>query len=177
MSVVDFTRDADIRSLPSDWETLADAGRALAEANDRNRWRIGDLARQVETVYGDASLDTYASEINIFARTLRLYRQVSAFYPENGTRIQYPTLSWSHYRMAMRLGDEDSALAMLADAVDNNWSARDLTDALNVALGKPPVKRPIVEAAVIATEHGLHVADAALLPGERYQIKVYSHAD
>lgn len=166
-------QDIDLRALPSDWEMLADAGRVLAEANDRNRWLLGDLARRVETVYGDKSLDKYASEINLYARTLRAYRHVSAFYPEFGTRGHFPNLAWSHFRECARLGDPDAALAMLEQCSANNWTTRELTDALNAALGRPPVKRPILETEVVASAAGIVVTDAVLLPGERYQIKVY----
>lgn len=167
--------DFDVWDIPDDWEALADAGRDLADANDRNRWVLGDLALRVETRYGEDAIGQYASEIKVFERTLRTYRQVSAFY-ENGTRVQYPALSWSHYRMAVRLKDVDAAMALLAEAQDNNWSSRDLTDALNLSLGKPPVRRALL-IETFTYEGGLFTPtlddpDTLLIEGQRYEVTV-----
>lgn len=169
--------DDPVDLLPSEWESLEDVGRALAEANDRNRWLLGDVARKVETHYGYDALGDFASKIKVFAKTLYSYRQVSAFYPQNSMRQEFPVLSWYHYRMALRLGDVDSALKLLAKAQDENWSSRDLTDAVNVALGKPPVRRPLIDGVQTAHDGRLVIADALLEDGRAYTVKVYEVAE
>lgn len=168
--------DFDLHDADADYESLVAAGQAVTDAHDRNRWAIGDLAMRVEKRYGDGMLEDYASKLKLFPRVLRLYRQIADFYPaENGIRELFPALSWSHYRMCVRLKDLDSACAMLAQASDNNWSARDLTDAINVAIGKPPPRRPVLEVTAIASERGVCVDDALLVPGVAYQVRIYSH--
>lgn len=172
--MLDTVQDFDPAAISDDWEILADAGRALAEQNDLNRWVLGDLAGRVEKRYGDDALGSYASEIRVFERTLRVYRQVSSFYPvENGIRVAFPALSWSHYRLCVRLGDLDSAEQMLADASDHNWSARDLTDAIHVALGKPPVNRPLLIETIVADAGALAVVSDTLERDVAYIVKVY----
>lgn len=163
-------------ALPDDWESLVNEGIDARESGDRKRWRLGDIACKVEKRYGEDALGTFAGEIKVIPRTLRMYRQVAAFYPaESGTRELFPNLSYTDYRDCLRMGDLEAALDMLNTCSANNWTTRDLTDALNAALGRPPVRRPILEAEVTATEDGLRVDDALLLPGVTYTIKVYTN--
>ena len=169
---MDTLTTIDPAAISDDWEDLTSAGRELTEQNDRNRWALGDLAGRCTARYGEDSLTDFASDIRIFYQTVYSYRQVSAFYPSS-TRIEFPALSWSHYRMCVRLGDLGAALQMLGQASDLNWSARDLTDAINVTLGKPPVNRPLLVQTVVAEGGALAVVDDLLERDVTYLVKVY----
>lgn len=178
MQIIDSLTDFDVWQIPGDLESLGNAGEALAQANDRNRWKLGDLAERVTTRYGDDEFGKFASRIKVFYKTLYDYRQVSRFYPEFSARMEYPNLSWSHYRMCTRLKDYDAAMAMLNEASARDWSAAQLTDALNQAMGRPPVNRPLVVETVEALDYedgnGVQVVSEAIERGRRYLVKVYA---
>lgn len=175
-SVTETQTERQAADLPDDWDSLVSIGQSAREGMDGWRWLLGDIAGTVETRYGTDALGSYAGEVNIIPRTLRSYRTVASFYP-SGTRGHFPNLTWSHYRDAARLGELESALDLLERASADNWTWRDLTDALNVALGRPAVRRALLETEVVATDDGLRVNDALLVPGARYAVKVYSHAE
>lgn len=174
--VVDALTDFDVWQIPDDLESLGNAGEALAQANDRNRWKLGDLAQRVTARYGDDEFGKFASRIKVFYKTLYDYRQVSTFYAELSARAEFPNLSWSHYRTCMRLRDLDAAMSMLGDASANDWSAAQLTDALNTALGRPPVQRAILVDTFTAST-GIVVRGDVLEDGKRYLVKVYAAAE
>lgn len=112
--------------IADDWETLADVGRFIAHEQDKDRWAMGDLARRVEKRYGESSLKKYATEIGLASsKTLTDYRRVSAFYAPS-LRSEYPALSWSHFREAIRLGDIEQAMAKLEQAEANSWPVAEL---------------------------------------------------
>jgi hypothetical protein len=128
---MDFT----IEQVPDDWEALADAGREVMQHMDTGRWLAGDLALRVEKKYGTDALGKYAADIGIASKnTLKKYRQVSARY-EKGTRGAFPALSWTHFRDAMRAGDD--AEVFLVQAQDNGWPVAELTRQIAAAIGKP----------------------------------------
>lgn len=131
MAVIDFTVD----QVPDDWEALADAGREVMRNMDTGRWLAGDLALRVEKKYGTDALGKYATDIGIASRdTLKRYRQVSARY-EKGTRGTFPALSWTHFRDAMRAGDD--AELWLVQAQDNGWPSVEMARQIAAAIGKP----------------------------------------
>jgi hypothetical protein len=170
----DARQDIDIDAVPTDWEALADAGRSIARSNDNGRWALGDLTEIVARHYTDQSLESYASEVQVHYKTLLSYRTVAAFYPQS-TRGEFPALSWNHYKACARLKDLALALDMLEQAEGQNWSSRQLTDAINVALGRPPVRRPIVDLVVTADDGSLRVDDGKLIEGASYVVKVYAN--
>lgn len=122
---IDLAPTLDLDGLPDDWETLADTGRMIREQQDRDRWLLGDLAEKVHKVYGENSLAKFAGDIQVPTKTLRDYHRVSRFYP-SAARAEFPALSWSHYRLAIRAGDLDKAMTRLEQAEGNNWPVAEL---------------------------------------------------
>lgn len=116
----------DWESLTDDWESLTAIGQLIRQQQDGHRWLLGDLAAKVERAYGDKSLEKFSSDIGIDrVKTLRDYHRVARFYP-SAARAEFPALSWSHYREAMRSGDVDKAMAKLEEAEGNNWPVAEL---------------------------------------------------
>lgn len=117
------------------WESMVDVGITLAQAQDRNRWAMGDLAQRAERSYGDGSLSKLAYAINLRAKTFYEYHRVYAFYGEsNSTHVE--NVTWSHHREAMRLGDLDKALWALNKASDKDWRVEKFNAVLSRYLGK-----------------------------------------
>jgi hypothetical protein len=125
----------DIDALPVDWEALTSAGRAMTEAADRQRWQLGDLANKVTRVYGSESLKTFAGEINIpNHKTLWDYSRVAARF-EKSVRNEFPALSFTHFRTAIRA--KDDAELFLVQAQDNGWPVAELARQIAAAIGRP----------------------------------------
>jgi hypothetical protein len=168
----------DIDALPSDWEALTSAGRAMTEAADRQRWQLGDLGNKVTRTYGAESLKTFAGEINIANhKTLWDYSRVAARF-EKSVRNEFPALSFTHFRTAMRA--KDDAELFLAQAQDNGWPVSELARQIAAAIGKPvpPVKLAEFEAVVhdysfdfltLRTDADLHLA-----AHQRVIVKLYA---
>jgi hypothetical protein len=66
------------------WDELVEAG-LMTISN--HQWKLGDLAREVETNYGENSLAKYATALNMEYNTLRRYRDVAKAFPESATRV------------------------------------------------------------------------------------------
>lgn len=124
--------------VPDEWDSLTEAGRILVDATDRNRWGIGDLAARAKRKYGEAKLPSFARAIKTGASTVYAYHKVSTFYAV-GNRDLFPALSWSHYRYAADMADEAAALAILQEASDREWSAKELQKAVKDTKNGDPV--------------------------------------
>lgn len=171
----------DIDALPSDWEALTSAGRAMTEAADRQRWQLGDLGNKVQRVYGKESLKTFAGEINIANhKTLWDYSRVAARF-EKSVRNEFPALSFTHFRTAMRA--KDDAELWLVQAQDNGWPVAEMARQIAQAIGAPvPPKllwsgngriagwSDVLGSLVCA----LHCDPGALPDGQIVTIKVYA---
>ena len=168
-----------IESLET-WEELADAARMVAEDMDTGRWTMGDLGNRTERIYGHASLKKLAAEVGMAqADTLYRYCAVSAFY-EPRIRIQFPALTHSHYRTAMRAGDQ--AVAWLETAERDGLPVAELRKQIAAAIGKPVPPRKLAEFTATVGTHGYgvlylfpHDGDWNLLDeGRRVIVKVYA---
>lgn len=140
-SIRAIVTDFDLDAVKDDWSALVSAGIAITDAHDRNRWTLGDLGIKVERRYKSDSLGKFASEIKVQPATMYDYVACSVFYDEE-RREAFPSLSWSHYRAAMKAGDPESAVGWLVRASDENWAVGVLSEAIRLASGegKKPVK-------------------------------------
>jgi hypothetical protein len=108
----------DINTRPGlDWEELISAGIEARQASDQTRWKLGDLALQVDSRYGEHTLEQYAKSIGVPYDSLRRYRDISKAY-EAATRVA--SLSWTHHRV---MAAEPDRLEWLKRAVEAGWSA------------------------------------------------------
>lgn len=146
----------------------------IIDDEDAGKWRLGDLACQVkdDARYGDKAMADFASDIRRPGRTVRLYQEMSAFWP-SGTRCQFPMFSRQHYREAMRVDDLELAIELLEVATDENWQIQTLTDAVHDILGKPPVKRALLEVEIVGDAGYMAFTWDGIEDGKRYLVKVY----
>jgi hypothetical protein len=169
-----------VDALPTDWEALTSAGREMTETADRQRWQLGDLANRVTRVYGSESLKKFAGEINIpNHKTLWDYSRVAARF-EKSVRNEFPALSFTHFRTALRA--KDDAELWLVQAQDNGWPVAELNRHIAAAIGEPVPPRKLYEGAGVVWQ----VADiarpylvllddmSALAEGMKVTVKVYA---
>ena len=109
------------------WEALVSDGISALEQIDAGRWIIGDNALAIDTVYGQNSIETYSLDIGAEYSRVRQYRSVSGFWhKETSPRLmlleECPTLSWTHFREAMRLKTPERAAEFLDTCASNAWN-------------------------------------------------------
>lgn len=136
--------DFDLATLGDEWETLVSAGQMIAEAHDRNRWRLGDLGMKVERRYGTSAIAEFALAINVRTSIMYDYTACSAFYGDED-RVAFPPLNWSHFRAAKKAKEHDIAMNWLAKAADNGWSVEDLNEALAPGSGGTPANQKLAQ--------------------------------
>lgn len=83
---------------------------------------IKNLSNELEPIYGSG----YS------IRQLELMRQFYRVFPiTNALRSQ---LSWTHYKLLLRIEDNDKREFYIAESTKNNWSSRDLERQINASL-------------------------------------------
>ena len=157
--------------MNTDWQTLVQAGIDLVQAQDRNRWSLGDLAAITERQYGQASVKKLATEIRMPRhKTLYEYHRVSRFY-DLSTREEFPQLSWSHYREAMRLESLSAACAMLAEAHDNDWPVAKLAREIKLQVGEKPAPEKLLDTFARVTSIRGDTITLLVQPGDAQQLR------
>ncbi len=131
-------------SLLKDLRQIIARGRAVAYASVNaamidTYWKIGQRIVEEEqhgskrAEYGTGLLNELSAVLTaefgkgFDARSLRFYRQFYLFFPQEkiwDTRV--PNLSWSHFRMLLRVPDEAARLWYLDEASRESWSVRTL---------------------------------------------------
>jgi hypothetical protein len=169
-----------------DWQSLCDAGSTAREQADHWRWYLGDLACRVVTLFPprkvnlsvNHTLAEFAKDINVPKKSLYQYRQVAAFYPLS-TRVEFETLTYTHYRDAMRLGTLDDAMAWLAQCSEQGYTTDEsgykLGEILGATTGSDETS-PLFDKVVSIKTDGDNVTfpcDAVLVEGVRYRFVVY----
>lgn len=104
-------------------------GRKIFEEEQEGKERAGygealikSLAEALEPLYGSS----------FSYRQLHLFRQFYRTFPiVNALRSQF---SWTHYRLLMRLDNEDKREFYMAEATINNWTSRQLERQINSQL-------------------------------------------
>lgn len=123
------------------WESCVSVGIAAKEMLDEGRFAIGDLARIVaKKKYGKNAIGSFAHAIKQDVNRVREYRRVANFW-EIAVRTaiweECPALTYSDFKIAMRLKDLKKAKAFLREISDQHWSVEQARLVLNVRLGKP----------------------------------------
>lgn len=131
----------------SDWDLLCETGRLAGQQLDEGRWILGDVALTVQKAYGHDRIAEFAKEAKVPVDRVREYRTVCKFY-EISARADflraYPTLTYSHLRDAMRLGEADSAYAFLKEMAGISASVEEARIRLQELLGKPTPEPKLV---------------------------------
>lgn len=131
--------------VDTEWESLTTEGIEAAQAMDRNRWYIGDLAGKVVGRYGENAIGKYAGEIQVNQKTLEGYERVSGFWTKKSARGAFVNLSWSHYRLAMELGTQSKAFRFLRECSDNSRSVAESVRALRKIQKRPVPPKKLFE--------------------------------
>ena len=104
------------------WEEFISRGMEAREKKDGSQWLLGDLAKEVETTYGEDTMGKYADAIKIEKKSLINYKSIAIkFSPE--IRAKYPRLSFSHFS-AVTTAEKPEA--WLAKAEDEDWNVETL---------------------------------------------------
>lgn len=118
---------------------------------DTGRWLIGDLALMVAKRYGKNTLQEFADSINVPVARVREYRTTAAFWDRKiSVRTEYlaefPTLTYTHFRQAMKLKDLDDAQTFLLRCADNGWKSEAAALEVRKLLDKPEPPAKLLDA-------------------------------
>jgi hypothetical protein len=123
----------------TDYQVLCEQGRTAAAVMDTGRWIIGDLACEIETVYGAHLIDDFAREVNVGKASVKAYRTVCRFYTRD-TRVAFleanPRITYTHMRHAMRLQSVGAAYAFLNEASANGYTTDEAAHHIAELVGK-----------------------------------------
>lgn len=87
-----------------EWQELVDEGRRIESGRN---WALGDLALEVQTAYGEQTLERFADEVGVPYESLRDYRFVASRY-ESALRNAH--LAWSVYKTFAPLDDRHDVI-------------------------------------------------------------------
>lgn len=100
-------------------------GRRAAGKGDAAKWEIGDNAVDMVKDHGLKSMVDYAKEIGRGARSVQdYYRLAVMFEPVERRKFQKqaPNVFYSHFLMALALGNVDTAYKFLSAVQDETWT-------------------------------------------------------
>jgi predicted nuclease of restriction endonuclease-like (RecB) superfamily len=129
-AIIATARDRAIRSVDTErvlmyWQI----GKVIFEEEQQGKERAG---------YGDFLIKSLANTLEpeygtgFSYRQLNLFRQFFRIFPiVNALRSQF---SWTHYRMLIRIDNEDKREFYIAETTKNNWTARQLERQVNSQL-------------------------------------------
>lgn len=120
------------QSLVSKFKTLQKQAKSLtADASLKTYWSYGNLIAQLHSEadlgYHNSLLQDLARETNISLRTLQ---QSYAFRKAYKTPPAADSLSWSHFRVLIRLPSEKQRTFYARLAKKESWSSRELQNAI-----------------------------------------------
>lgn len=137
-----YSESAEVRQVQDlEWESLVSKGLELRERQDSNQWSLGELASEVESVYGEDSVGKFASEISVVKKSVLNYRTVYKRYQGTGLREKYPKLSFSHFKSVV--GTEDPEF-WLKQSDLNDWSVEKLGHEMGNSDPRPKEEKPEV---------------------------------
>ncbi len=106
----------------------------LGEAHEAVQWRLAELYTEALTVVTAAQL---AADVGKSAATIRRYVRVLRLWPDPADRQAPPPITWSHFVLASETPDPRR---WLGEALDHEWSTRDLRDAIQQHAAADPVE-------------------------------------
>ncbi len=104
------------------WRIFIQRGLEVQQETDSVNWKLGDLAIEVETAYGEDSIGKYAREIRVERKTLMNYRTVSRAFSQT-VRNEYPKLTFSHFSVVTSIEKREHWLEQTSI---NGWSVERL---------------------------------------------------
>ncbi len=110
--------------MATDYTALTQAVLNTVEITERGRWDLADYACLAVDRYGVPPRQV-ASDWGFAAATIRRWAACARTWPDPADRL--PTLTLSHYMAALAAKDPHG---IIIAAADNQWSTRQLADAL-----------------------------------------------
>lgn len=120
-----------IRNVPAQWSQYVDAFLKAEGVEQESLWTRADIVLEVNTRYGEGSVENLADDVDVSARRLWEMRRTAATF-QKCERSQY--LSFHHHTLATRTDDPHE---WIAAAFHNNWSTRDLDQVIKEATEGP----------------------------------------
>jgi len=146
------------------WESIVTLANSSESDITARRWLIGDLGLLVQKEYGKNRLNDFATKANLARSTVSQYRNLSSFYPSE-VRQEFETLSYSHFRCAMRL--KEKAFSFLEDCSANSYTVEQAQIEVTKILGKPlpPLKLLDAQGCIQSVDLANGLLVVALAPG------------
>ena len=94
------------------WDEHVKAWKSITKEIEDRQWQLGAIADSLTRIYGDNSIERFASEVRCKAKTVWQYAQVYQQF-KNSERSE--NLSWSHHLIASYSADPASALTEAED--------------------------------------------------------------
>ena len=117
------------QQVQSSWEQFVSSGMEAREKKDNSQWELGDLAKEVETEYGEDTIGKYAYAIGVEKKTMMNYRTIAdRFTPD--IRKKYAKLSFSHFSAISTVVKPE---AWLEKADDEDWAVEHLRNEIKKA--------------------------------------------
>ncbi len=122
---------------------------------DDVQWTIGDEIKDKATRYKEKTIETIADDINLSAKTLYAWKNMSAFYPIEA-RDYYKShgLSYSHLRAAYSLGNLPDAREFLEACILNAWTVYGAQMAVKELKGQAPKRAALFQGEVTIRREG-----------------------
>lgn len=129
------------------FEEICDHSRKVVGEIDSRRWIVGDDACEIETRYGQHTLESFAREIGMNKSTVAGWKRVAQYYPEIIRRKLFEeleNLTYTFYKDALRLDDLNESIEWLERCSAEGWSADQAAHELTEKLGNkdPAVSIP-----------------------------------
>lgn len=96
----------------------------VRKMGDQSRWDLGDLAAEVEKSYGKDAVGEFSLKIGEKKTKVYQYRWVSSRFPDKDIRESH--LSWSHYREAASIDDQDERYKAIRRAVAGDFTVEEV---------------------------------------------------
>jgi hypothetical protein len=84
------------------YEEAVREGKQIAASMHRDNWRLGEIANQIETIYGNKTLERYADDIGLSYETVKYCRAVARGWPHHNRRPR----TWSVAKALLKHPDK-----------------------------------------------------------------------
>ena len=116
-------------------------GRVIVEEEQKGKKRAGygealimELAQRLTENYGKGFTKTNLFYMRQFYLTFPKFHALRGELPSSIRHAPYSALSWTHYRLLLRIEKEEARSFYLNEAVNGNWSTRELERQINSLL-------------------------------------------
>lgn len=120
--------------MPRSYEVVQQDILEIAHAGQAVQWALAQLfAEALEQV----TSSQLAADVGKSRATINRYVKVIKLWPNPADREAPPPITWSHFVLA---SETDDPRHWLGEALDHEWSTRDLQDAIHAAHAADPVE-------------------------------------